>query len=1024
MRSSKFCAALAGFLLLCAAANPANSAETAPPKRVLILSTGSRFSIGFPIVEQAAVEKLRELRPGGVEFYSEYLDIIRFSSEKHRQIFRSYLKDKYAEDVPDLIVLIYVGNLNVAEAVLAQIFPTTPIVVAGLTEETLSANSLSGQATGIAERSDTDGTIKLMLRLQPDIKRIVVIGGTAEVDRHVTNRVLESARSFPGVKFEVWDDRSLNEVLKDVGSLPPRTAILFSRMFRDGAGQAVISGNVAQAIARVASVPFYGMTGAIFGSGAVGGSVSDIETLGQRAGELADRILGGTEAKSIPLEILSQGTPMFDWRALKRWGIDESRLPPGSVVRFRPRSLWDQYRWYIISAIIILFVQSAIIADLLLQRRSRLRAEKELRENHYLMELATKAGKMGLWMRDVKKGEFWVNPHLRSLFGFSQNEAIRFDDVFGRIHPDDRDRISHEVAMAEKAGVAFEGEFRVMLPDDSERWVVSRGESFTGTSGDGPRRFGAIIDITERKRAEEALRESEDRFRTMANSAPVMIWVAGPDKLCNFFNKGWLDFTGRTLGQELGNGWVESVHPEDLERCLGVYFKAFDARKEFEMEYRLRRKDGEFRWLLDHGVPRSESSGTFLGYIGTAIDITEHKRSEEALDNERAFLRLVIDTTPNFIFAKDRQGRFTLANQAVADAYGTTVDDLIGKTDDDFNPNQEEVELFRRADQEVIDMRQERFIAEERITDAQGKLRWLQTVKRPIIESDGAANQVLGASTDITIRKKAELELREQRGELAHVARISTMGELAASLAHELNQPLTAILSNAQAALRFLTAKPADLEEVRDILEDIVKDNSRAGEVIRRMRALVKKEALEFSTLDLANLIRDIVVLVHSDAILQNIQVDFDLEDNLSPVLGDKVQLQQVVLNLLLNAFDAMKGCPASERQVKLLAKERGSDFIEVAVSDYGTGLSGSKLDKIFEPFFTTKGEGLGMGLSICRSIVEAHGGRLWAENNPARGATFYFTVPVAARVEVEVQASGRIKSFNGPVEKKVSDHR
>ncbi len=1000
MRWSYFCAALAGCLLLCAIANPANSSETARPKRVLILSTGSRFSIGFPIVEQNVVDKLRELRPGELELYSEYLDIIRFSSEKHREIFRSYLKDKYAQDVPDLIVLIYVGNLNVAQAVLAQIFPATPTVVVGLTEEDLLADSLGGQATGLAEHSDTDGTIKLMLRLQPDIERIVVIGGTAEVDRHVTNRVLESARRFPGVKFEVWDNRSVNAILKDVRSLPPRTAILFSRMFRDGAGQAVISANVAQSIARVANVPFYGMTGAIFGTGAVGGAVSDIEALGQRAAEMADRILSGAEPKSIPLEILTKGTPMFDWRALQRWGIDESRLPPGSVVRFRPRSLWDQYRWYLIAAFIVLCVQSGIIADLLLQRRSRLRAEKELRENHYLMELATRAGKMGLWMRDVKKGEFWVNPHLRALFGFNENEAIQFNEMFGRIHPDDRDRISDEVSIAEKAGLAFEGEFRVMLPDGAERWVVSRGESFAGTLDDSQRRFGSIIDITDRKRAEEALRESEDRFRTMANSAPVMIWVAGPDKLCNFFNKGWLDFTGRTLVQELGNGWAEGVHPEDLQRCLGVYFKAFDARQKFAMEYRLRRKDGEYRWVLDHGVPRSESSGAFLGYIGTAIDITEHKRSEEALDHERAFLRLVINTTPNFIFAKDRQGRFTLANQAVADAYGTTVDDLIGKTDADFNPNKEEVELFRRVDQEVIDSRLERFIAEEQITDAQGKLRWLQTVKRPLLERDGSANQVLGASTDITVRKKTELELREQRAELAHVARISTMGELAASLAHELNQPLTAILSNAQAALRFLSAKPADLDEVRDILEDIVKDNSRAGEVIRRMRALVKKEAIDFSTLELANLIRDVVVLVHSDAILQNIQVALDLADHLPPVLGDKVQLQQVVLNLLLNAFDAMKGCPASERQVKLSVKGQGSDFIEVAVSDCGTGLSGSKLDKIFEPFYTTKGEGLGMGLSICRSIVEAHGGRLWAENNPARGATFYFTIPAAQWVE------------------------
>jgi two-component system, LuxR family, sensor kinase FixL len=377
------------------------------------------------------------------------------------------------------------------------------------------------------------------------------------------------------------------------------------------------------------------------------------------------------------------------------------------------------------------------------------------------------------------------------------------------------------------------------------------------------------------------------------------------------------------------------------------------------------------------------------------LDISARKQAEDTVRRERQFLRQVIDIDPNFIFVKDREGRFTLANKAVAEAYGTTVDNLIGRTDADFNPNQSEVESFRQADLEVIDTLQERFIPEERISNGGGRVRWLQTVKRPIIESDGSAKQVLGVSTDITLRKKTEVQLREQRVELAHVARISTMGELAASLAHELNQPLTAILSNAQAALRFLSSKPADIEEVHEILQDIVEDNRRAGEVIRRMRALVKKEGIEFASLDFTGLIREVVALVHSDAILQNTKISLRLKDDLPTVLGDKVQLQQVVLNLLLNAFDAMKGYSPLEREVEVHVEPYGAKMIKVAVSDRGTGLSLDKLDKIFEPFYTTKGEGLGMGLSICRSIIEAHGGNLWAENNPDRGATFYFTVPI-----------------------------
>ena len=370
------------------------------------------------------------------------------------------------------------------------------------------------------------------------------------------------------------------------------------------------------------------------------------------------------------------------------------------------------------------------------------------------------------------------------------------------------------------------------------------------------------------------------------------------------------------------------------------------------------------------------------------------------MEKQRAFLRQVIDIDPNFIFAKDREGRFTLVNQAVADAYGTTVEGLIGKTDADFNSNRDEVEYFHRMDLEVIDNLQERFVLEEPLTDAQGKIRWLQTVKRAIVGKNGVADQVLGASTDITRRKQAETELQRQREALAHVARVSLMGELTASLAHELNQPLTAILSNAQAAQRFLMNQTFNLDEVREILKDIVDDNNRASEIIRRIRALVRKEELALARLDLTAVIRDVLSLVQSDANLRNVEMIFQGGDKVSAVRGDRIQLQQVLLNLLLNAFDAMKDCATEARQVWVRVNSDASGWVEVSVRDPGIGLTSDKLDRIFEPFFTTKKEGLGMGLSISRSIVEAHGGHLWAENNPDRGVTFHLVLPVCADAE------------------------
>ena len=285
---------------------------------------------------------------------------------------------------------------------------------------------------------------------------------------------------------------------------------------------------------------------------------------------------------------------------------------------------------------------------------------------------------------------------------------------------------------------------------------------------------------------------------------------------------------------------------------------------------------------------------------------------------------------------------------------------------------------------------------EYRLRRGDGEYRSILDKGVPRFAPEGTFLGYIGTAIDVTDVKRAELELQLQRREIAHVARISTIGELAASLAHELNQPLTAILSNAQAAQRFLaSADPGGLDEIREILKDIVQDNNRAGEVIRRMRTLIKKEELEYAPLDITAVIRDVVALIHTDASLHNITVSLELNTVLPSVLGDKAQLQQVILNLMLNAFDAMKDCPAHERQLVVQTALDRTRAVKVTVRDRGTGISGGKLDEIFQPFYTTKHDGLGMGLSISRSIIEAHGGELRAENNSDRGATFYFTVPV-----------------------------
>jgi signal transduction histidine kinase len=246
-------------------------------------------------------------------------------------------------------------------------------------------------------------------------------------------------------------------------------------------------------------------------------------------------------------------------------------------------------------------------------------------------------------------------------------------------------------------------------------------------------------------------------------------------------------------------------------------------------------------------------------------------------------------------------------------------------------------------------------------------------------------------------RKQAEAEVNRAREQLLHVERSLRLNEMTASLAHELNQPLTAILSNAQAALRFLQSGKVNVDEFREILHDIIHDDQRAGNVIRSLRSMMKREEGERNPTIINDVFRDVTQIFNTESVFRNVHIDTEFDESLPPVLGDKVQLQQVVLNLIVNAADAMSQNPPEERKI-ILRTQVKDDRIRVTVRDFGPGIDKENLERIFEPFFTTKGAGLGMGLNICRAIVEAHGGRIWAENNPDGGATFFFEIPISQK--------------------------
>jgi len=499
--------------------------------------------------------------------------------------------------------------------------------------------------------------------------------------------------------------------------------------------------------------------------------------------------------------------------------------------------------------------------------------------------------------------------------------------------------------------------------------------------------FQLAVNLAKRRRGERALRESEARFRTVADSAPVLIWMSGVERQRTFVNKPWLDFTGRTAEQELGDGWIEGVHPDDVDGCLTAYVKAFDARQPFVLQYRLRRHDGEYRWISDNGVPRYAAHGPFDGYVGSCSDITERLRAEEKF-------RQVFDAAPNAMLMVDGPGTIVMVNVQAETIFGYAREDLVGLPVETLIP-----ERFR---QEHPAHRTSFASAPEARAMGAGRNLFgrrkdgsevaVEVRLSPIRTVDGLF--VVASVIDITARRTAEAEAQGLRQELAHVSRVAMMGELTAAIVHELSQPLTAILSNAQAGLRVVGSDRRDLVELADILRDIVADDRRAGHVMRNLRALFTKGGVDRQPLQLNALIHDVMSVIASDAVIREVSVVLDLAPRLHRVPGDRVQLQQVLLNLVVNAFDAMAEATGRSRTVTVRTRMLGGEHVQVDVADTGSGIAADALGSLFEPFVTTKRGGMGMGLSVSRSIVRAHQGRIWAENSPEGGAIFHIVLP------------------------------
>jgi PAS domain S-box-containing protein len=720
---------------------PATARET---KRVLVLYSLDKGHPGHILTDQGIGEVLRANNAFDVQLFTEYLDMTRFPDPAQTRSVADFLRRKYANLKIDAIITLYPTAVDLLLSQRPTLFPDVPIIAGEVTRSYAGSLDYAPERrriTGTILGDNASGVLAAALRTKPHTKRFALVAGTSPLDVYAEQLFRDALKKYAG-RIELVDltKLSMPETLKRVAALPPDTIVLYSAIFRDGAGHMFSPRDVLTLVSRAANAPVFYLYDTGIGHGSVGGHLVSMELQGKAVADLALRVLAGEPPAAIPFGGEDAYVNLYDWRELKRWQIPESAIPTGSIIQNKPPTMWEQYKLIILITLFFIVVQTALIIVLVVQLRRKKIAELALIKAEEKYRRIFEGALEGIFETSLQGDLLTANPALARMLGYESPEDI----------------------------------------------------------------ISTVKDIA------------------------TQVWLT-PDARADFVRR----------------------HEQQIIR---------------DFECRLRRKDGTIIWA-------SMSS---------------------------------------------------------------------------------------------------------------------QKVRGP----DGRTFCYSGFIEDHTERKRAEAEAGKLRDDLAHITRVAVLGELTSSLAHEVNQPLTAILSNAQAALRFLVQDQPDLNELAEILQDIIRDDNRAAEVIRKIRSMLKKEESSFESVSMNTIIEETLNVVRNDIALMSVTIEKNLDPSLPVVQADRIQLQQVILNLVLNAADAMKETAPNLRRLIVRTQKQDDHCVLVSVIDVGSGIREVQVSRLFDPFYTTKDGGLGMGLAISRNIIMAHKGAIWAENNPEYGATFSFTVP------------------------------
>ena len=579
-------------------------------------------------------------------------------------------------------------------------------------------------------------------------------------------------------------------------------------------------------------------------------------------------------------------------------------------------------------------------------------------------------------------------------------EELRNWAMTDAVHPDDIPRVVAAFTESVTTGKPYSIEHRCRRADGVYRWFQVRALAVRDQSDRITGWYVVLVDIDEAKRAEDAIRGSEHNLALIISTIPALAWSANVDGSAEFFNQLYLDYMGLNADQAKGWGWTAVVHPDDLGGLAATWQRILASEAAGEAEARLRRRDGEYRWFLFRANPLRDDSGTIVKWYGVNTDIEDRKRAADALRRSESFLLQVQAVSHTGGWRYDVATDIVESSPEIQRVYGIQPGEDITRPPfwfDRIHPeDRARVQaLFEQCMRDKTD-----YQAGYRIVLPDGSVRYQYATGHPIVDDAGNLVEFIGASMDMTEHWRATNELqrasealRELHVTMARAAQVATVGELAASIAHEVNQPLSAILTNASTGARMLGGDPPNLDGVREVVRRIARDGNRAVDVIARLRALFSKQALTLESLDLNEATREVFALSSSDLHRNRVVLRSELAEDLPRVSGDRIQLQQVILNLVRNASDAMADVHDRARQLLVMTEHVGP-WARVTVRDAGVGLDRQTMDKLFDAFYTTKTSGMGIGLSVSRSIIERHHGRIWAAPNDGPGATFAFTIP------------------------------